>query len=345
FAIPLRSVSGENGTTILCVHSTSLRPLALVASMAKSHVPLSDCHSARRSCGRGYPRPYLSSSSLVIRTWSCEPHSRTNAHHARRTECARRSLPYHAVFSAGRQGARGEIFARALVEKALQAHFETRKERAAFAGERAVARTPRHARANARRNDHVSWVPGQIGQRRGEILPCYGIRVRDVPEATFTIDEQVETDRDQARHVRRRHHLGIVGLDRISASPLRERIRKEIVIVPRAEERARPDDQRRRQHAKHAPFGFGLAAAVGIQRRRRVALDIRRNLLSAKDEVARERKKPRAVEAAHLGEVGRTFDVLAEAAGQVAFGVVDAHIASGIDDGPWLVAFERPPHR
>src|SRR5579883_1368010 len=54
--MPLRGVSGAKGTSISSVHATWPGfSQAFTSSSAKDQEPFSDCHSLRRSRGRGYP--------------------------------------------------------------------------------------------------------------------------------------------------------------------------------------------------------------------------------------------------------------------------------------------------
>jgi hypothetical protein len=78
---------------------------------------------------------------------------------------------------------------------------------------------------------------------------------------------------------------------------------------------------------QHAPFGLGLAAAVDVQRRDRVAFDIRAVLRAVEHQVAGEGGQVHAVAGAGGGQDRGADRVLAHAALDVVLGIVHAHIA------------------
>jgi hypothetical protein len=78
---------------------------------------------------------------------------------------------------------------------------------------------------------------------------------------------------------------------------------------------------------QHAPFRLGLAAAVHVQRRHGVALDIRAVLAAVEHQVAGEGGQVDAVARAGGGQDRRAVGVLAHAALDVVLGLVHAHVA------------------
>src|SRR4051812_37792694 len=183
------------------------------------------------------------------------------------------------------------------------------------------------------------------GRAARELGPRRRALVRQVPESMLAVDREIQAGVHEIGHVGGRDDRVGVGADLASLGERPERQGHEVVLVPRSEERARADDERLGVGVEDAIFGLELRASVDAERRRRVVLVIGSLLAAVEHEVRREREQRDLVARARPGQRRGAERVLAQAALPILLGVVDAHVARGVDDEPGLVAIERRRHR
>ncbi len=88
-------------------------------------------------------------------------------------------------------------------------------------------------------------------------------------------------------------------------------------------------------------FSAHFAQTVNVERRTRIAFDIRFVLGAVENQIRRERHERDLARSANRREVCRAGNVLAHAAIDLALGVVNAHVAGSINDGPRFETFDR----
>src|SRR6185369_17488004 len=103
----------------------------------------------------------------------------------------------------------------------------------------------------------------------------------------------------------------------------------EIVTVPGSEERTRANYESSRQLFEHARFGCGLAFAVDIQRRYRVAFNVRRTLPSIENKIRGERHQRQLTLRTGAGKTFWPGNIFAAASCGVSLRVVHPNIAGG----------------